>query len=871
VGNLTGDYQAVLHLSVRQLNGILATLHQRRVDPAASPTFPHAVRVRIGNPPRTFDAGSLRYRSWTMEAAKALNPAAGAPIAQTRQLVSGSMPPGVSAMFANAWDVLDQSVIEPAPPGTVRGWADVQLSNPTVSFPPGVDSAVVLHVWVRARFEPDFGAASLLVPIHGEVRALYTVRPITLGDGRRVLRVRASSDDGQIQFISAAPVSAAQQLQIALMARAALREQFVPVDVDLDPGFAFAEFKGIGSGPAAAVVLPVQLTGGPAPAGGLGGVTSQVLGSSEFAIAVGKEFVQTFVDQAAAVMRQAAAARQFSALGATYTVSASAIAVTWKSGAFDLSGTIHARTPSWWAPNGFVTFTQSLAVALHAPSQTVSLVPLGDPEVDESWFIPHSTALNAVRSARDSALPGASIQVNASFKGALDALAAGLREFDPSASARYTGVEVTPDGIIARGEIGTSGRLAPVVHAVELGGGAAYSAFHSWIPGGRIERFEWTWVEGEVWASHIESVSDEHAFVCPRPAGLKEASRICLRIHGSVTESSGHVNETVVAGEVCTPSWFEPILTVPPWWIEAIVPLWLPRWPELTLNEQVAGHVSALGETRVPGSITPNTLVHFTGPRLEQPLEALGRALAGMRRANLSLLVVVVLPSGTFEQPAREVEARLGSPGERFAGRLVVTEDFAGGWARTFAATGEASTHLINARGEFVWAREGPLEGEVLARALDEHALDAPPPRSAPLRLAVQPGEAAPDLHFRDGEGNPIALRRLRGRRVLLVFWQSWSAPCLRQLRQLQAGQERGGGPLIFAINGGEDPEVLDAVRRQHGLALPLIPDPGRLIATAYGVRCWPTAVSINQEGIVDRIQLGLADGPRGEPARAGA
>jgi peroxiredoxin len=326
-----------------------------------------------------------------------------------------------------------------------------------------------------------------------------------------------------------------------------------------------------------------------------------------------------------------------------------------------------------------------------------------------------------------------------------------------------------------------------------------------------------------------------------------------------------------MAGEVCTPSWHEPILTVPPWWIEAIVPLWLPRWPESTLTEQIAGHINVLGETRTPGSITPNTLVHFAGPRMERPLEGLARALSHMRRANMSLLVVLVLPRGTFDNRSREVEARLGSLGERFAGRLVITEDFAGGWTKTFAATDDASTHLINARGEFVWKQEGRLDSDGLARALDEHGLDAPPARNVPLRLAVQPGDAAPEAHLMDDQGNQTALRRLRGQRVLLNFWQSWSAPCLRELHQLQELQQQGGAPLIFAINGGEDRTVLDDVRRRHNLTLSLIQDPNRLVAVRYGVRCWPTTVSINQEGIVDRIQFGLTHEHRQERPRAQA
>jgi len=47
--NLTGDYEAVVQVSVRKINGILATMHQNKVNPDASPTFEHSASpVQVG-------------------------------------------------------------------------------------------------------------------------------------------------------------------------------------------------------------------------------------------------------------------------------------------------------------------------------------------------------------------------------------------------------------------------------------------------------------------------------------------------------------------------------------------------------------------------------------------------------------------------------------------------------------------------------------------------------------------------------------------------------------------------------------------------------------------------------------------------------
>lgn len=203
------------------------------------------------------------------------------------------------------------------------------------------------------------------------------------------------------------------------------------------------------------------------------------------------------------------------------------------------------------------------------------------------------------------------------------------------------------------------------------------------------------------------------------------------------------------------------------------------------------------------------------------------------------------------------MEARLGR-GERLrAGSVHITEDVRGGWTQAFMSANASgpATFFMNPRRELVWRQEGPLDAARLPAVLDEFMMPAPAPSSAPLRLAIEAGEEALEAVFEDERGERTSLRRLRGRPVLLVFWKSWSTPCLRELQQLR--DEHDEETAILAINGGEEADVLAQVREQHGLRFALIQDPGQEIATLYGVSCWPTTVSINREGVVDRVQLG--------------
>jgi thiol-disulfide isomerase/thioredoxin len=102
-------------------------------------------------------------------------------------------------------------------------------------------------------------------------------------------------------------------------------------------------------------------------------------------------------------------------------------------------------------------------------------------------------------------------------------------------------------------------------------------------------------------------------------------------------------------------------------------------------------------------------------------------------------------------------------------------------------------------------------------------------------------------------------LHRLKGKDVLLNFWQSWSAPCLAELKRLQRVFDEDDAPFIVAFHGGADGKAVDVVRKRLGLSYPVVQDSRQQIGLRYGVRCWPTTVKIDTEGCVEHIQLGTA------------
>jgi peroxiredoxin len=611
------------------------------------------------------------------------------------------------------------------------------------------------------------------------------------------------------------------------------------------------------------------LSGAAAPANGVQPLTQSFIGSSGFAVAVSNKYVTGLIDVEA--IRSAIDNYSFTltlsgpfgiSASVTYTLSfTSGPTLTFQSGGIQISGKVAVTGNKWWSPNGSVSFTQVIRLALDQVTQTVSPVRAGDPSVDQSWFIPHDLAVNIVRSQIDSALAANTPSVRKVFTDARSTLVKGLNTFDPFASVWYTAVEITLDGVIVRGEIGSAARRPPVVDVAETNQSTAFTAFETWIPAGRIDRFIWSWVEHSrysLWEGVEKSLTDEHRFVFPKPAGATQLGQICLRIEGTQTLPGGQ-QVSVAGGTTCQLP--EPVVAMdfPSWFGPVMLPIWRPGLDDSTvLRNAMAAHVSVGGNLPAKEPDSRNVLVYFADWRSEKPLETLNAALGKVRDSS-ALIVIVVLAAGAFDSSRREIESKLPPSRER---RVLVqfTEDDEGGWTSIFAVTRRPSVYLINAKREFVWKHEGEPTPAELITAIDQHHVATSAPRFRPLRLTISHGDPAPDAQFETDAGDQFALHRFRGREVLLNFWQSWSAPCLTELGRLQRLYDsRRGTPFIVAFHGSNNRDAIEEIRKRLGLSFPLVQDSQQRIAQQFGVRCWPTTVLVGADGRAEQIQFGVA------------
>jgi peroxiredoxin len=876
---LTGNYEAAVQVAIRQIDGLLATLHQSGAADDAQLKVLHSATLRIGDvrPKRPDVVG---FADWVVQLQRAGPPRG---LDALRSQLTATAPPGVAKRLAEAFRAFEETPHPEVLPDAVRGTVKVQLSSVTISVAEGSTSEVTVHAQIRADYSPDSGTTDLPAPLHGEVRAAFEVHPTQTPSGRQLL-IEPSPQDGKIQFVSAPGVGfiSPDQIKIATQVRKALRESFILLPVDLPQDFAFGEFKGVGTGAEQAIALGLQLSRDtPPPAAGLQSVTESFVGPSGFAVAVSKEFVTTVFQPTIDNLRKIKGTVDIEIPGPNPTYHYSVTDVpppTFNDGTIDLvikGKATHPVLPdfSFEVRQRFslVMFLGTLFIS--APDDESSLSITGLPDSAKRVLRPRVIA------ERNRALPPAQNALNEELGKARTRLNDALYRFEPSASASFRSgqseepgssasgaVAITPNGVILRGDITSANRSAPIVQIGETDQASAFTAFQSWIPGGRIARFIWSWVEfppkrPTPWSGVEKSFTDEHRFIFPKPSGITTLSQICLRIDGGQILPDGH-EASVSGGTTCHLPLPHVEIDVPSWWEPITVPAWLPDLSEdVVVKDALAAHIGVqtdLGRRTEPAQ---NSLVYFADWHSGRPLDRLADALGRMRLDRRSPVVCIVLPAGSFDRRRRELEARLAPLDERASVLLHVTQDDEGGWSRTFGVTKTPSFYLMNARRELAWKYEGELDPARLADALDEHLVEAPAVRFQPLQLAVSPGDRAPDVAFRDDRGHRMALHRLRGRPVLLNFWQSWSAPCLKELRRLQALREhrRAQAPLVVALHGGKSGTALDEVRKQLGLSFALVQDSEHQVARRYGVRCWPTTILVDAEGQVEHVQLGIA------------
>jgi peroxiredoxin len=871
---LTGDADAVAEVSLAAINRIVASVHARgrsakalseKVAPAkGSLSLLHSMRIRIGiipKPPKKIGSGG--------------GPSTG-----------GTTPFTVDSSEAATGDWSG------AAPLLVSGIAELQISTPTVTLAGGSASDVTIDCQIAARFSPGPESAPFPEFVHGRIQVAFPVKQ-TVWEDTTFLDLNVAAHDMTLAFAPDpdAKLTDDEKKLITRQIRSFLTKRFEPSNVKLEKGIDTLRFKKLlGAGGTQAVALLVNLSKPTLPEAALDTVHTIFLESGDdFAVAISQEYVQSKLDPSIALLRKFHTSFKIKAgiTWATYSVFISDVIVEWRPGEIVLAITGRATTGALLFPNYTFAIRQALVLALDTVSQIVSIVPSGEPSIEGLPDKAEAKTRASVVKERDGALVGVQKTISTAMNAvSLDGV---LKPFDDSARSRYTSVGILPAGVILRGKVELKTRPSVHVEFSPTPDGAGYTALESWIPGGTVQKYEWSWTT-PVWLEgtkkKVLADVELHTVITPRfvfaerlPA---DASPVCLKVRGTQVSSTGDGAAPVVPVALAFGSCsvghspLLPPLPKPIWKFPIAVVEWVPGpddaphpvihgpddppLPVIGPRGRIVAHVDAVGVPMAPAGARINPIVHFADAQSVANLALLNDALLASAKKNAPVSAIVVLPPGLLEQDVRLLMETVGPVHQGVSLTYALTEDYEGTWARAFDVQRAPATFLLDQLGSVAWQHEGRLDARSLTAAFDQHLVGGVRTIWQPQRLTVAAGEPAPDFLFDYGQDQQMPLRRLHGREVLLSFWTSWSAPSLAELHHLQELRHHtdGPGPLILAINDGEEPQRAAEILGAQGLTLTLVFDPHRRISQRYGVNCWPTTVSITPEGLVRSVQFGI-------------
>jgi thiol-disulfide isomerase/thioredoxin len=122
----------------------------------------------------------------------------------------------------------------------------------------------------------------------------------------------------------------------------------------------------------------------------------------------------------------------------------------------------------------------------------------------------------------------------------------------------------------------------------------------------------------------------------------------------------------------------------------------------------------------------------------------------------------------------------------------------------------------------------------------------------AKFTLAKEP-KPLPELAFTDAEDKPLKLADYKGKAVLLNFWATWCAPCVKEMPSLDKLQAEMGKDkfvvLPLSLDGPSKPKVAPFYADKKLANLGIYFDKGKKLMGALDISVLPTSVLVDAEG----------------------
>jgi thiol-disulfide isomerase/thioredoxin len=115
---------------------------------------------------------------------------------------------------------------------------------------------------------------------------------------------------------------------------------------------------------------------------------------------------------------------------------------------------------------------------------------------------------------------------------------------------------------------------------------------------------------------------------------------------------------------------------------------------------------------------------------------------------------------------------------------------------------------------------------------------------------ALEQGTRLPDLTLMDVDGEPVSLRELNDRPLVINLWASWCPPCRREMPILEDAQQRETDIVFAFVNQGEGPGEIVRFLDDTQLTLDnVLLDTGGRFGQQVGSQALPTTLFFNVSG----------------------